>query len=222
MTKDKVRTLRSQGLTYSEIQDSLGIRIPKSTLSYWCKTVPLPRFYSKKIEKLNTINRNKARKAAEKIRGERKIKFLESLKKENKYLLDELKDKNIKKIALSILYLGEGNKWKSHRGLMLGSSDPDIINLYVKLLKSVYKIPKSVMRAQILHRADQDIAQLTNFWSKIIGLPKEYFYKCKPDPRTIGKPTKNKNYKGVCVISCAGTKIQLELEVIAKMICRDV
>ncbi len=136
--------------------------------------------------------------------------------------MHKLKDKNIKKIALAILYLGEGNKWKSHRGLMLGSSDPDIINLYIKLLKSVYDIPKSAMRVQVLHRADQNFTSLVSFWSETIGLPKEYFYKSKPDPRTIGKPTKNKNYKGVCVISCAGTKIQLELDIVARIICKGI
>ncbi len=222
MIKSKVKTLRGRGLTYTEIQDSLGIKIPKSTLSYWCKNVELPVFYDKKIEKLNKINRNNARKIAVKLAKEKRIDFLESLKKDNYYLLDRLKDNNIKKIALAILYLGEGNKWKSHRGLMLGSSDPDIINLYIKLLKSVYNISKSAMRVQVLHRADQDIIQLTDFWSKTSGLSKKYFYKCKPDSRTIGKPTKNKDYKGVCVVSCAGTKIQLELDIVARLICKGI
>ncbi len=89
-------------------------------------------------------------------------------------------------------------------------------------MKSVYNIPKSVLRAQVLHRADQDISQLIMVWSKITGLHKEFFYKCKPDSRTIGKLTKNKDYKGVCVISCAGTKIQLELDIVARLICKGI
>lgn len=220
--RDKAKTLRSQGFTYTEIQDFLKIKIPKSTLSYWCKKIELPNFYNKKIKKLNKINQIKARQIAVKVIKERRNEFLESLKKENSYLLDKVKNNDIKKIALAILYLGEGNKWKSHRGLMLGSSDPDIIYLYIKLLKSVYNISRSAMRAQILYRADQDINGLTIFWSKITGLPKESFYKCKPDSRTIGKPTKNKDYKGVCVVSCAGTKIQLELDIVARLICKGI
>ena len=62
----------------------------------------------------------------------------------------------------------------------------------------------------------QEINKAIN-WSKATGLNKNQFYKTKPDARTIGKPTRNKNYKGVCVISCAGTKIQVELKEISKM-----
>lgn len=117
-----------------------------------------------------------------------------------------------------MLYLGEGSKWKSHRGLALGSSDPQIIKLYIGLLNRCYGLKLEQMKIRVSYRADQNIDLLQNYWSKITKIPKRNFYKTIPDPRTIGKPTKNKQYKGVCVIYCSGTDIQLELELIPKLI----
>lgn len=218
--KIKVKNLRKQGYTFSEIKNHLRVNIAKSTLSDWCKDIKMLPVYYKKIEKLNNINREKGREIVKINREKERTEFLNRIKKEIIKLLPAIKESyDFKKIILSILYLGEGSKWKGHRGLMLGSSDPDIIKLYIKLLEEVYSIQKNSLRARISYRADQNIEDLTKFWSKITGLPSLYFYKTKPDPRTIGRLTKNKNYKGVCVITCAGTKFQLELEAIAKILC---
>lgn len=117
-----------------------------------------------------------------------------------------------------MLYLGEGAKLKSHRGLMLGSSDPRIIRLHIKLLAACYRIAREKLKCRISYRADQDLNTLQKYWSEITGIPLETFYKSKPDPRTIGKPTKCLDYKGVCVVMCSGTSIQLELDIITDII----
>ncbi len=217
--KEKALVLRSRGYTFREIERKLNTSIPKGTLSYWCKNVALPKFYKEKINKLNKENLTKGRGIAHKNRQTEQNEYHEELLTKNKHLLKIL-NKDTKKLILAMLYLGEGAKWKGHRGLMLGSSDPLIIQLYIKLLEQVYDIKKEFMRARISYRADQNIVKLTYFWSKITGLPKKHFYKTIPDPRSIGKITKNSSYKGVCVITCAGTKIQLELESIAELISR--
>lgn len=215
--KEKAIKLRAEGKTFLEIQKRLQITIPKSTLSYWCKSVPLPFEYSNRIKLLNIANSEKGRRVALEVNKIKRKQYLDNLVERNKYLSSLLSNQNIAKIALAMLYLGEGGKWKSHRGLLLGSSDPDIIKIYIKLLQKCYNIPLKKMRARILYRADQDINFLTAFWSRITGIPRYDFYKTKPDPRTIGKKTKKKDYRGVCVVTCGGTEIQLELDIIAKM-----
>lgn len=221
--KKKAQVLRSKGYTFEEIKKFTGINIPKSTLSYWCKDINLPESYYKKVDKLNRINRDKARKIAGTNREKERNHLIEKAKQEIQSSFHHINaDKKLKKIILAVLYLGEGSKWKSHRGLMLGSADPNIIKLYIKLLKDVYSIPKNSLRARISYRADQDIKKLTGFWAKITGLEANHFYKTIPDSRTVGKPTKNKDYKGVCVISCAGTKIQLELEAITNILYKNI
>ncbi|MCH7604568.1 hypothetical protein IID24_01040 [Patescibacteria group bacterium] len=143
--------------------------------------------------------------------------YLKSLADRNKYLASLLRNREVAKIALALLYVGEGAKWRSHRGLHLGSSDPDIVAIYLKLLERCYGISKERLRARIIHRADQNIDSLTKYWSSLTGMPRKHFYKTKPDPRTIGKKTTKKDYRGVCVISGGGTEVQLELDIIAGM-----
>ncbi len=218
--KHRVITLREKGYTYPQIRKSLKIATSNSTLSYWCKGVTLPKSYMSKLARINDLNRAKGRQVIATKRQIEKNQFLKNVGILNKNLfLKFSKDMDIKKIALAVLYLGEGSKWKGHRGLMLGSSNQNIIRLYINLLSDIYSVPKSSLRARISYRADQSISNITNFWSKGLGISKKQFYKTKPDPRTVGKQTKNTDYKGVCVITCAGTNIQLELETISKIIC---
>lgn len=216
--KEKVRLLRSTGKTYTEIMCALGVQIPKNTLSNWCSDVRLPLDYIEKIKNLNAESFNKARKiawASNKIKQEN---LLQKLEQDNKALPQKIGDKDVLKMLLSILYLGEGSKWKSHSGAVLGSSDPNIITLYTTLLKLCYGIQADQLKCRISYRADQDINQLQQYWSDTTRIPLKNFYRTTPDPRTIGKPTQQKEYKGVCVVSGPGTKIQLELELIPKII----
>ncbi|MDO8582220.1 MAG: hypothetical protein Q7S16_05105, partial [bacterium] len=135
-------------------------------------------------------------------------------------LIEKIKDKSTLKLALAFLYLGEGSKWRSHSGAMLGSSDPDIIRLYIRLLGLCYGIQSNRLKCRVSYRTDQDINYLQKYWSEVSGIPLVNFYKTKPDPRTKGKPTKKLDYMGVCVITGAGTNIQLELELIPKLVLK--
>jgi len=216
----EARVLRAKGKTYTEINNILGLDVPKGTMASWCQGVKLPDSYWKRLDKINKYNYLKARKAAWKANKQKRERLLVQLTQNNEILNNKIKDLYVLKAILAVLYLGEGAKWKSHRGLMLGSSDPDIINLYVKLLQACYGIKPEQLKCRISYRADQNIKSLEKFWSKIVGIPLSNFYKTIPDPRTVGKITKNKEYKGVCVLTCAGTHIQLELEAIPKIILK--
>ena len=60
----EVQRLRGLGETYSEIESKVGIDIPKSTLSEWCRRVRLPPNYETKIARLTKKSLNKARRVA--------------------------------------------------------------------------------------------------------------------------------------------------------------
>lgn len=212
----KIRTLRQNGYTYNEIQDELGIEIPKSTLSSICKNIEMTKTYHNKIESLNAHNLKEARKKALAVNKHKRDKYLSEITDRTSKLVKNL-DISTLKIALAMLYWGEGAKWKGHSGLMLGSSDPLIITTYINLLKQCYSIDVTRLRCRISHRHDQDINQLTKYWSNLTNIPLDNFYKTKPDPRTKGKKTRSTDYQGVCVIVCTGsTEIQLELQTIAE------
>lgn len=216
--KKRVLVLRSQGKTYSEIMRVLGIKMPKSTLSNWCSNVTLPEWYHDKINQLNAQNFSKVRKIAMTANKLKQKVLLDELAETNRYLKDKLGSNDVLKMLLAVLYLGEGSKWRSHRGLMLGSSDPNIIRLYIRLLQLCYGITPEKLSCRVSYRADQDIRLLEKYWAHVTSISLKNFYKTIPDPRTVGRPTKQKDYKGVAVISCAGTRIQLELEMIPKII----
>lgn len=220
ITKHHARKLRALGKTYSEIIKILKIKVPKSTISNWCGNVKLPPWYQSKIDELNKKNFSKAQKMAWVSNRIKRERFLKELLANNKHVVKKLNDKDVLKMLLSILYLGEGSKWKSHSGLVLGSSDPDIILLYIRLLSLCYGIKIENLKCRISYRADQNINYLQKYWSRITSIPLNNFYKTIPDSRTVGKPTRKKDYKGVCVINCSGTHIQLELEAIPKIILK--
>ena len=217
--REKVIALRKKGRTYTEIQKTVGVPIPKSTLSYWCKNVQLPKEYEERVSKIVANGAERGRKIAVAVNRVRREKYLKALEKRNLYLLRKL-DKDVLKIALAMLYLGEGAKWRRSRGLCLGSSDPNIIKLYLKSLRACYNINEDKLRCRIGHRADQGLDKLQKFWSRITKIPLKYFYRTKPDPRTIGKRTKKEDYKGVCVVYYGSTEIQLELEIIANLVIK--
>lgn len=216
--KEKVKALRRKGKTFSEIERTLSLVVPKSTISNWCSDVIMPSWYQAKIDALNKTNFSKARKMSWVSTRIKRENLLNTLRERNKPIPKKIKDPDILKMILATLYLGEGSKWKSHSGLLLGSSDPDIIRLYIRLLELCYGIARENLKCRVSYRADQDIYELEKYWSKITSISLKNFYKTIPDPRTVGKPTKNLDYKGVCVIMGGSSSIQLELEIISKII----
>ncbi len=86
----------------------------------------------------------------------------------------------------------------------------------MSLLRSAFIVDEGKFRVTVQCRADQDINVLTAFWSKCTKVPAPQFYKAQVDRRTINKPTKMPDYKGVCRIDYFSSDVDLELRHIAK------
>ena len=212
---EKIRNLRKKGYTYAEINHVLQLNIPRSSLTYICRGVLLPVNYNEKIKRLNQLHLESARIASAEAT---KTRFKNQYDLARKSAFQQLGtiSKKTALMAIAMLYLGEGSKRSGFRGLSLGSSDPLIVNLYIKLLKVVFNIPVEQLKARISYRSDQDMTYLIKLWSASTGIQKNHFYKTAPDPRTIGKPTKRPMYIGVCAIYCPGTEKQLFLQAYAE------
>lgn len=192
-------------------------KIPKSTLSGWCNSVSLSQKQREKIAEAVRRNCKKGTLIAWKINKERRQKYLDSIVYRNRHLVKTIRNKDVCKIALAILYLGEGTK--GNKGsLRFGNSDPFVIDLFLNLIKKCYNIDERKLRCTILCRADQNIKKLESFWSEITKIPPDQFYKTRIDPRTIGKPSKKPDYKGVCVIDYFSADVFLDLIYIPKII----
>lgn len=219
--KNRVILLRKKGKTYQEIKDITNFNISKSTLSTWCKNIQLPSYYNIKIRQMNLENLKQARQKAILANKRKQEKICNELIAGNQFLINYI-NKDVCKLLLSILYLGEGSKHKGTRSLRLGSSSPLIVRLYLKLLNKCFPIIKEKFRITILCRADQNIKELEKFWesvtNSVTNIGKSQFYKTRIDKRTINKKTMKSDYKGVCVIDYFDTKIQLELELLSELI----
>lgn len=216
----KIRQLRERGLTYQEICEQIGT-IPKSSLTYICSGITLPDTYYDRLRSLNKKHLTNVRQKAlvtNRAKVEAREQQVQTIATQTvKHITTE--STGSLKIALAMLYLGEGAKRASWRGLSLGSSSVLILQTYITLLEKCYGKERSRMKARVQYRADQDILKLTAYWSKELGFSKEQFYKTAPDMRTSGKPTLKANYHGVCVVTCSGADIQLELAAIANQFC---
>lgn len=216
--KEHTIKLRKQGKTYSEIKKILKKEIPKSTLSNWCNSIPLSKSQKLRIKKIADKNIQIGRIKALVTNKLKRENYLKSVDKRIEGISNIIKNKNVKKIIASILYLGEGSK---NRGfLVLGNSNPDIIKLFLYLLRNNYLIDESKFRCTIQCRADQNTLKLENFWSKITQIPLRQFYKTRIDLRTLGKPSKKIDYKGVCRIEYFSADLFIELTKIGELICK--
>jgi len=216
--KSKVIELRKLGKTYGEILKLIDKDIPKSTLSDWCHNIYLTSEQKKKVEIAVIENSRKGMEVARIINKERRVKYLDSIVERNKHLSLILKNINVAKTVLSILYLGEGAKNIKRGSLYFGNSDPFIIDLFLNLIRKCYTIDESKFRCTVLCRADQNVKDLEIFWTKITKIPPKQFYKTRIDPRTIGKPSRNLHYKGVCKIDYFSADVFLDLMTIPKVI----
>lgn len=210
--KTLVQSMRLNGKTFSQINNELGLEIPKSTMSDWCRDLVLEGRF---LEKLENSKLDSLRSAWDSNAKKRKL-YLESLFKKNETINEKLLDKQVMKLLLAMLFWGEGSK--SGGRLTFANSDPNMVKFYLKLLRKAYKTDESKFRCTLQCRADQDVEKLEVFWSNITDIPKNKFYKARIDRRTIGKITKKFDYKGVCVLDYFSADIFNELKVITQIV----
>ncbi len=210
-------SLRKKGKTYTDISRIMRISFSKSTLSVWFKNIELSAHQTQILNRHVSRKLKRSQKIGLKSLINKRVEFLETIVRDNFKFLDRL-DLQIQKIILSILYLGEGSKFRSTRNLRIGNSNPKIIQLFLKLLQNCYKIDTKKLRFRIQCRYDQNIHDLERYWKEIVNIPHVRFYPSYKDKRTLGKPTFRHNYYGVCTVNYFDTKIQLDLEILSNLI----
>lgn len=216
--KNKAILLRKSGKTYGEIKKMIKQPIPKSTLSTWFFGLTMSLSQKENIQKRIRKNIFNGQRAAVEANRTRRREYIRAVEKRVRHLGKKIKNKDIAKIAITMLYLGEGTK--SHGGsLIFGNSDPKIIGLFLKLLRYCYNIDENKFRCTLQCRADQDIKKLEKFWSKTTEISLKQFYNARIDPRTIGKPSKKPDYKGVCRIDYFSADVYNELMKIGEIVC---
>ena len=79
------------------------------------------------------------------------------------------------RIAGTMLYLAEGAKRGT--GVDFTNSDPRLIEVFLTFLRNVCGVAEERLRVHLYAYADQDIAPLMTFWSRLTHIPVQQFIK---------------------------------------------
>ena len=75
------------------------------------------------------------------------------------------------KIAGTMLYWAEGTKSEKSFGIDFANSDPEMVRIFVKFLRTIFTLDEKRLRLHLYCYADQDISSLISFWCSITGVP---------------------------------------------------
>ncbi len=186
--KEKALILRKEGLSLSEIAQKLSTN--KSTVSHWCKDIPLSTHQQRALHARSSIKSLAALlRAAE---GKRAIRIakVKQLTQEGMERVGRLSSRD-RFIAGLSLYWSEGYK---HKGEEIGftNADPKMILFFIRWLSEFYAIDKKrlILRVSInashLHR----IEAVGHYWSKVTRVPLSQFTKI-----SLIKTVAKKEYK---------------------------
>ncbi len=77
----------------------------------------------------------------------------------------------------AMLYWGEGYKSDKGTGIDFANSDPEMISIFLKFLRNIYKLNENRLRILLYCYADQNVKELIYFWSKLTKIPIKQFTK---------------------------------------------
>lgn len=204
--------LRQQGKSYREIERELGIA--KSTLSGWLRGVSLTSEQWAQLHTQWLEGTSRARALARDAHRRMKKERMNKIEREVKEYLSSVEiNRDILKILFVGLYLGDG--FKNNGRVGLGNADPNIVLLFVTLLRKLYLVKESKLRAQIFARSDQHETELIAYWSTLLAIPPNRFHKTQFDKRTVNIKSRD-SYHGVCAVVYADTQMQWRILGIGK------
>jgi len=208
--KDKklVIALRKKGLSYTDIQKKLSV--PKSTLSSWCKDIPLTISQKQQnaIKKLKGAEKGRAITAQRK--KERKSKTINQIMKASIKEIGKLNKREFF-VAGTALYLGDGLKGDKEVGF--SNSNPKVIAFMMKWLRVYCKIIESDFRGQIWIHDNLDERKAKIFWSKLTEIPLNQFRKSyiSINKTSSKKVRKNIHENGVFSVKVSNVNTQRKI-----------
>ncbi|MDO9579086.1 MAG: hypothetical protein Q7J06_00745 [Bacteroidales bacterium] len=180
--KQEALKLRLKGYSYGEIKCMLGI--PKSTLATWFSGLILSEKTWNKILK-------KGREKSIKILIERNkrqtplaIKKALSIRRKAQQEINKLSKHDLLILGAS-LYWAEGykrpiiknGKEKTFHYVGFCNSDPYLIQLFLRFIREICKVPEERIKIQIMGYEHQNPKHLKNYWKKITNLKEKNFNK---------------------------------------------
>lgn len=216
--KESAISLRKRGYTYGEIVIRLGV--PKATLHGWFGDLVLSAKSRKILLEKKRQNLVILRKKAVVVLRERQRVASAKLTSElNSYFADVKFDIKTKEMLLAMLYLGEGFKNRSQ--VALGNSNPEILQMFVRLIKEIYHVTDENLRCYLYLRMDQDGEKEKRYWSKRLNLPTTIFRKPQFDKKTGGTKTWL-DYHGVCSVGFGNAMVDKRLKIVQNILVKKI
>ena len=166
---NSIRTLYlDQKLSMREIAEKLGTGI--DTIVYFMRKHKIPR---RSFKENNIL-----------LFEKKKPSFIEKNK------LSSIEEKL--KLSGLLLYWGEGYKTIKSKGIDFANSDPDMVAIFVRFLRIVYRVDEKRFRILLYCYANQNTKSLINFWSKLTKISIKQFTKpyIRKDFRKDGRKMK--------------------------------
>ena len=152
----KIIKLRKLGWSLKEIRKVTGVGAG-TAIKYTSEIKILPKYQERLKEKRKSSVRRKKMEE-------------EKAKKEAGKIIKNLSLKE-KIILVSALYWAEGNK----KDLNLINSDPELIRIFIKALREIFKVPQEDLKLSIRIYEDLNRENCLDYWGEVTGVPVEKF-----------------------------------------------
>lgn len=174
-------------LSYKEIGRQLNVS--DSTIGIWFREFP------KSTTSAYSQNRRKVRAI---------------LKRSGSKILSKLEiNPNLANIFCAIIYGCEGAKYPASNCIALTNSDPNLVLSFINLLRISHELDESKFRIILQIHTNQDYNDLSRYWSQLLNIPIDKFYK---PTITVAREGKHRNnYLGTCTVKYYDYRLQLKL-----------
>ncbi len=191
LEREQALALRVEGTSISDIAAQL--RVSKSTVSGWCRDIPLSAQAIQEIaKKSNRKSTNALLAYSESLRTERQERIDLSMNQGAKKL-GTLSDRDVYCIGLG-LYWGEGYK-RGTQEFGFTNSDPAMIQFYLSWLSKCFGIRQSdlILRVSINQIHKDRTGEVERYWSDLTGVPRVQFTKTSLIKSRAKKVYSNRN-----------------------------
>jgi hypothetical protein len=151
--REKARQLRAdRRLSVVEIAERLAL--PKSTIYYWVRDVPLDRPRRENPHPATRAMQAKFRRLRQQAYDEGRAGFAALAASDSTFR------------DFVCMYVGEGSK-RDRNTVAIGNSDPRVVLLGARWIR---RLSRNRVRFELQYHADQDLVELRAFWGELLGV----------------------------------------------------
>ncbi|MBT2386709.1 hypothetical protein J7E86_24695 [Streptomyces sp. ISL-11] len=178
-------------MTYDEIRAELGCS--KSSISAWVRDLPKPAPRWAHVERMQRMEEAQTRLGRERDEERRRLAHEASLE------VGGTSDRELLLVGVA-LYWAEGQKDKAYARrecISFINSDPQMIRVFVRWLE-LLGVGRDRLRCSLHIHDSADITKTTRFWSDLIDVPTDQFWKpcIKKDNPGTNRLNRGESYRG--------------------------